>query len=204
MTRVAVFIDGFNLHYGIRSRCGRKLWWLDVQALALCYLRSQQVLVEVKYFTARFRDDQALVDAQSTYLDALASYRPLIQIVEGRFKQIFRSCASCGAGWTAYEEKETDVSIATALIEDAVQDRYDVALLVSADSDLCPAVAATKRLCPDKLVVAVFPPGRHSADLQRAVDGFVTIGASRIRQSQLPDAITTNGGLVLRRPKDWT
>jgi hypothetical protein len=86
LTRVAVFVDGFNLHYGIRSRCGRKLWWLDVQALALCYLRPWQSLVEVKYFTARFQDDQALIDAQSMYLDALESYCPLIKIIEGRFK----------------------------------------------------------------------------------------------------------------------
>jgi uncharacterized LabA/DUF88 family protein len=161
-------------------------------------------LVEVKYFTARFRDDQALIDAQSTYLDALESYCPLVKIIEGRFKQIFRACTSCGSGWMAYEEKETDVSIATALLEDAVRDRYDVALLFSADSDLCPAVVATKRLRPDKLVVAVFPPGRHSVDLQRAVDGFVVVGVSKIRQSQLPDAIATSGGVVLRRPKDWT
>ena len=144
------------------------------------------------------------MDAQAVYLDALASYCPLVTIIEGRFKQVFRVCASCGASWVAYEEKETDVSIATALIEDAVHDRYDVALLFSADSDLCPAVAATKRLRPDKLVVAVFPPGRHSVDLQRAVDGFVVIGVNKVRQSQLPDEITAAGGVVLRRPSGWT
>ena len=53
-----------------------------------------------------------------------------------------------------YEEKETDVSIAAALIEDAMQDRYDTALLISADSDLCPAIVTMKRLCPEKRIIA--------------------------------------------------
>jgi uncharacterized LabA/DUF88 family protein len=50
--------------------------------------------------------------------------------------------------WTIYEEKETDVSLAVSLLEDAAMDRYDVALLFSADSDLCPAVRAVRRVRP--------------------------------------------------------
>jgi uncharacterized LabA/DUF88 family protein len=204
LVRVVVFVDGFNLHYGIKSRGGRKLLWLDLQALALSILRGGQVLVQVKYFTARFRDNPVLISAQSAYLEALESHCPLVTLIEGRFQEKRRVCSSCGAGWVDYEEKETDVSIATALLENAVQDRYDMALLLSADSDLCPAVAAAKRICPDKRIVAAFPPGRHSVDLQRAVDGFIAIGLSKIRQSQLPEAVTARDGVVLRRPTGWT
>jgi uncharacterized LabA/DUF88 family protein len=204
VARVAVFVDGFNLHYGIKSRCGRKLLWLDLQALALSLFRGSQSLVQVKYLTARLRDDPVLVSAQSAYLDALGIHCPLVTVIEGRFQEKRRVCDSCGAEWVDYEEKETDVSIATALIEDGVRERYDRALLLSADSDLCPAVTAAERLRPSKRIVAIFPPGRHSVELQRAVDGFAVIAPSRIRQSQLPDAIATSGGVVLRRPKDWT
>ena len=35
-----------------------------------------------------------------------------------------------------YEEKETDVNIAIAMIKDAAQDVYDTAILVSGDTDL--------------------------------------------------------------------
>jgi uncharacterized LabA/DUF88 family protein len=132
LVRVVVYVDGFNLYYGIKAKCGRKNLWLD------------------------------------------------------------------------FEEKETDVSIATALIEDAVLDRYDTALLISADSDLCPAVAAAKRLCPDKRIVGVFPPGRHSTVLQRTVDGCSYVAVNKIRQSQLPDSIDAGAGVVLRRPREWT
>jgi uncharacterized LabA/DUF88 family protein len=73
------------------------------------------------------------------------------------FRNWQRSCRFCGYRWIGYEEKETDVSIAVTLVEDAVQDSYDTAFLISGDSDLRPAVAAVKRLRPEKRIVAVFP-----------------------------------------------
>ena len=30
MPRVAAYIDGFNLYYGMKSRFGRRYMWLDV------------------------------------------------------------------------------------------------------------------------------------------------------------------------------
>ncbi len=63
-------------------------------------------------------------------LDALASHCRKVRRIEGRFQEKHRHCVSCGARWVGYEEKETDVNISAALIEDAVYDRYDTALLL--------------------------------------------------------------------------
>jgi hypothetical protein len=49
---------------------------------------------------------------------------------------------------------ETDVNIAIAMLEGAVQDDYDSAILISGDGDLRPAVAAVKRVTPRKRVIA--------------------------------------------------
>lgn len=204
MVEVGAYIDGFNLYYGVKSKCGRKHLWLDVQSLVAGLLHPGQVLAHITYFTARFRDDENAVRLQTAYLDALQRHCPLVTIVEGHFQEKLRVCNCCGTGWTDYEEKETDVSIATALIEDAVTDRYDVALLISADSDLCPAVAATRRLRPRKKIVGVFPPGRHSSNLQRMVDGCKTLGLNKVRQAQLPDAIVVDDDVLLCRPREWT
>lgn len=136
-------------------------------------LRAGQTLEQLTYFTARVRNDLEDRQRQSDYLDALASHSPLVAVVDGRFQEKYRHCRSCGAAWTVYEEKETDVNIAAALIEDAVLDRYDTALLISADSDLCPAIVTMKRIRPEKRIIAAFPPKRHSADLKRAVDGYL-------------------------------
>src|SRR5262249_28267056 len=55
-------------------------------------------------------------------------------------------------------------SIAISLVEDAVEDRYDTAILMSGDSDLIPAIKATKRLAAPKRVIVAFPPNRHAAE----------------------------------------
>ncbi len=103
-----------------------------------------------------------------------------------------------------YEEKETDVNIAVALVEDAVQDRYDTAVIISADSDLCPGIRSVKRLRPSKRIIAAFPPGRHSAELRRTVDGYLSIGNDKIRQAQLPSTVISGEGAALRRPEHWS
>jgi len=203
MVRVAVYVDGFNLYFGLREGYGRKYLWLDVQALAASLLRLDQSLEKVRYFTARVRDAGASEQRQSDYLDALAERSPLMEIKDGRFQEKDRRCRKCGSTWKVFEEKETDVNIAVALLGDAVRNQFDTALVVSADSDLCPAVRETKSLFPAKRIIAAFPPNRHSAELKRIVDGFTFIGADKIRRAQLPDEVVTKGGIVLRRPEYW-
>jgi uncharacterized LabA/DUF88 family protein len=203
VVRVAVYVDGFNLYFGLKAKHGRKYLWLDLQALAASLLRPGQTLEQITYFTARVRNDPEGQQRQADYLDALASHSPRVTVVDGRFQEKPRRCRDCGAAWTVYEE-ETDVNIAAALIEDAVLDRYDTALLISADSDLYPAIVTMKRLCPEKRIIAAFPPKRHSVDLKRAVDGYLLLGADKIRQAQLPTEIINNAGITLGRPKHWT
>lgn len=204
MVRVAVYIDGFNLYFGLRARYDRKYLWLDLQTLAASLLRRGQILEQVRYFTARVRNDPRGEQRQSDYLDALRAYSPLVEIKDGRFQEKSRRCRQCDSVWTVFEEKETDVNIAVALLGDAVRDRFDTALVVSADSDLCPAIRETKSLFPAKRIIAAFPSSRHSAELKRVVDGFVFIGVDKIRQAQLPGEVVTKEGIILRRPQHWS
>jgi len=55
-----------------------------------------------------------------------------LEIVLGRYQAKQRECRQCGAAWTAYEEKETDVNIAVSLVADAASGAADIALLVTA------------------------------------------------------------------------
>jgi len=197
-------VDGFNLYYGLKAAHGRKYLWLDLQTLTASLLLPDQTLEHVTYFTARVRNTTDSEQRQSDYLNALVNHSPLVSVVSGRYQEKHRQCRNCGDTWTVYEEKETDVNIAAILIEDAVRDRYDSALLISADSDLCPAIRAVKRLRPEKRVIAAFPPSRHSADLKRAVDGHLYIGIDKVRRAQLPATVFTRAGVRLDRPKHWT
>lgn len=204
MTRVAVYVDGFNLYYGLKARHGRRYLWLDLEALATNLLRPGQVLLSVAYFTARVRDEPDALRRQSDYLDALSSHSPLVRIVDGRFQEKERRCRACGGRWAVFEEKETDVNIAISLLEDAVADRYDTAILLSGDSDLVPAVKAIKRVAPSKRVIVAFPPNRHSAEVKRVADGFLHVGIDKVRNAQLPEQVVIGPGMRLSRPKYWT
>ena len=203
MTRVIACIDGLNLYYGLKAKHGRKYHWLDLQRLATSLLRPGQRLAGVRYFTARIRNQPASEQRQEDYLIALAACCPDIVIVEGRFQERTTVCLSCRASRIVYEEKETDVSLALAIARDAVLDRFDTALLISADADLCPAVRVMKEIAPAKRIIAAFPPRRWSDSLRQVADGTFTVGTDKIRNSQLADKITLESGMVLERPAYW-
>jgi uncharacterized LabA/DUF88 family protein len=124
-------------------------------------------------------------------------------VIEGRFQERVTICRWCGAGHRSFEEKETDVNIATAIVRDAARDAYDMALLITADSDLCPAIRVARELALQKRFIAAFPPRRRSDALRRTADGAFTIGDAKVRANQLPDLISLPGGQAVRRPGYW-
>jgi uncharacterized LabA/DUF88 family protein len=203
MRRVVTYVDGHNLYYGLRARYGRRNHWLDIQAMAQALTPPRHVLERVYYFTARVRSQPLSVHRQSAYLAALASHCSLIRIVEGRFQRRLDRCLSCGAQWTTHDEKETDVNISVTNMADAVQDKFDTAILVSADGDLAPAITAARQLSPAKRFYAAFPPHRRSGALARVADAAFAIGDDKIRAAQLPDKITLPDGTMLERPAYW-
>ena len=203
MDRVKAYVDGFNLYHGLKQKHGHRYLWLDLEVLVSRLIRPSQQLVAIDYFTARVRNQTTSERRQATYLDALAAHSRLVTVVEGRFQEKNHYCRSCGNQWASYEEKETDVSIAVTLVEDGAAHLFDTALLISGDSDLCPAVRSLRRACPDKRVIAVFPPKRHSAELGRLADGVLRINDATIRQSQLPESVVSPAGISLKRPNYW-
>jgi uncharacterized LabA/DUF88 family protein len=203
MHRVRAYIDGFNLYYGMHAVFGRQYLWLDVEALAHSLLKPGQLLDRVTYFTARMRQPGDTFIRQTRYLEALSAHCACLDIVEGRFQEQRKRCWSCGAKRITYEEKETDVGIAVALVEDAARGAYDTALVISGDSDLCPGVRAAKRLAPHSRIVVVFPPQRVSDPLRMAADGVYWLGRDKLAKAQLPHKVTTAGGVVLERPAYW-
>lgn len=205
MIRVIGYIDGFNLYFGLRHKGWRKYYWLDVVALMKALLKSGQLLEVVRYFTSRLRAAEGRsedVARQSVYLDALTTLAN-VDIQEGHYLKKRRNCYGCGASWMDYEEKMTDVNIATALLIDAFDDRFDTALIVSGDSDLARPLEVVRRRFPNKRIVVAFPPHRHSDRLRRIGHAAFTIGEQKFRHSLLPEQITLPNGHVLHRPGRW-
>lgn len=97
----------------------------------------------------------------------------------------------------------TDVNIATELLMDTVDDRLEVALIISGDSDLAPPLRVIRSSYPHKRLVAAFPPDRVSNHLKNFVHGYFTIGETKLRISQFPDQLRKTDGFVLHRPSEW-
>src|SRR5262245_49218029 len=139
---------------------------------------------------------------QNTYLEALSTF-PQVNLHFGRFLNKPQQCRACGTQWSGYEEKMTDVNIAVRLLADAFEDRFDMALLLSADSDLTTPVQQVLSRFPEKRVVIAQPPGRNSTSLCRAASGYFTIGEVKLRRAQLPSSIVRCDGHPLARPDHW-
>lgn len=204
MTRVAAYVDGFNLYFGLKQAGFRRHYWLDVAALAKSLLKPGQQLVATHYFTARIRENgrnAADQKRQNTYLEALKLQDVHCQF--GHYLEKQRQCRACNATWPDYEEKMTDVNIAIQLLSNAFDDVFDVALVVSGDSDLTTPIRRVRERFPEKRVIVAFPPRRHSSELKRCATGFLTIGEDKLRASQLPERLVKPDGFILHRPAHW-
>lgn len=204
MERVIVYVDGFNLYFGLKDAGFKRYYWLDVAALGCALLKPNQTLAVTHYFTARIRDNgRNALDRkrQSNYLDALTLRGARIQ--EGHYLPKDRQCRKCGHEWRDYEEKETDVNIAVQMLADAFDNKYDTALVISGDSDLCTPVRHIRIRFPHKRIIVAFPPRRHSSELKRCANGYLSIGEDKLRDSQLPDQVAKPDGYTLIRPESW-
>lgn len=214
--KVITYIDGFNLYFGIRqeaikrgskenpNRHWYRYMWLDLTLLSRNLLTPLQTLVGVKYFTAQISSSKGKQDRQNTYLDALRTLKGL-EIVLGRFEPNRNECDRCGHPAYHPQEKKTDVNIATHLICDALENRYDTAILVTGDSDLVPALHAVTRLKPEKRLVVAFPPNRYSKELEDASHVRpLRIWEPLLRNSRLPETIRRQGLPTIVCPETWT
>ena len=205
MHRIIVYIDGFNLYYGLRASGLKQFYWLDLRQMAERLLLGNQTLARVRYFTARVRStisNPGKRERQNTYLEALETL-PDLEIHYGRFISKEAHCRTCGATWTTYEEKMTDVNIAVELLGDAQDDAFDTAIIVSGDGDLSGLVQAVRGRYPHKRLLIAFPPRRHSADLHSAATASFNIGRDVLRDSQFPERVVKPDGYTLTRPANW-
>ena len=200
--RVITYIDGFNLYFGLREKAWQKYMWLDLSALAESLTKSNQELIETKYFTSRISGSKSKEERQSAYLDALSSL-PKLKIFYGRFQGDRKGCQSCGHSAFLPQEKKTDVNIATQILCDAYTNAFDIAIIISGDADLVPPVAAVRDSFPNKRVVVAFPPNRFSSELKMTAHAFMHIYESKFRTSRLFQVVKTSSGVEISRPSKW-
>ncbi len=186
--RVIVYIDGFNLYFGMLDAGFDYCKWLNLNLLVLNLLQHNQELIEIKYFTSRVSNNPDKEKRQKAYIEALESVG--VNIYYGNYQSDKIVCRRCNNIWPTYNEKMTDVNIATQILIDAYQDKYDMAMLISGDSDLFPPMRAVHEIFKNKRVFVAFPPKRHNQSVALVAKGSFTIGRKKLVESQFEEIVT--------------
>lgn len=206
--RAALYVDGFNLYHALDELMQPHLKWLNLFALGSRILnRNQETLVKVRYFTA-LKPGPKAIDKNKRhreYITALKWFN--VKIHEGHFISDEVDCRKCGHVWDNPREKETDVNIALLLYDDAHEDVFDVAYLLTADSDQGATARMLKKRFPKKRLVSVVPPGMEASKaIMTYADQRYKINTETIEECLLPGVQldpARNGAVAFQRPQEY-
>lgn len=166
MKRAFVFIDGNNLYYRIKSIAehynrenGNKYSTISFKFKDFCnsFKPDETEIVEIHYYVGqvkRFwnRNHKDYARSEKMYADQqrLVGYlqKDGISI---KFGKLLKDPDSKGT----YHEKGVDVQIAVEMIRFARENKYDIAYLLSSDSDLIPAVKEVKSFGKEIVYIGV-------------------------------------------------
>ena len=142
-----VYVDSFNLYYGLIKDSPYK--WLNIHSMCERLLPKNEI-VGIKYFTARVHprpDNPEKPVRQMIYLRALRTL-PNFKIIYGHFlsHEVMMPLANPPAKGPKFarvirtEEKGSDVNLAVQLLHDGYRGKYELAVLITNDSDLLNAI----------------------------------------------------------------
>lgn len=199
-----VYVDGFNLYYGIKKTPYR---WLNIRRLAETFLGPGFEINKTRYFTARVKA-QSQARRQDVYLRAIRSL-PAVNIHYGNFhenKVIERPLAAPVQGLPKYvevltrEEKGSDVNLGSYLLLDAFDEDYEMALVISNDSDLQTPIQLVRKRFRKQVIVAV--PNR-TAPCALPADNWGRITERHLKASQFPETMRDKAGKTITKPHKW-
>ena len=203
--KTIVYIDGFNLYYGALK--GTPYRWLNPAALCRLLLPHDQIQA-IKYFTARVNPrphDPDQRTRQEIYWRALRTLSNL-SIILGYFLTHEISMPVAGAPNKQVrviktEEKGSDVNIASHLLIDGFKNNYELAVIVSNDSDL---LAPIRFVVEDlRKPVGLLNPQKHpSVELSKYATFIKQIRGGVLAKSQFPASLTDGAG-NFSKPAAW-
>lgn len=208
--RTVVYVDGQNLYH--RALRGTPYKWLDLRAVCELTLRPENEILAVRYFTANVsgRRDPASPNRQHAYLRALAAIGG-VTVHRGRFiaSERWAAVAHTPARFVQpapeavcvirTEEKGSDVNLATWLLLDAFRGAFDVAVVMSNDTDLVEPIRIVREQL-GKTVGIICPAAMAARSLVQVADFCRHLTPARLAAAQLPSVIP---GTSIRRPDRW-
>lgn len=205
--RTYVYIDAFNLYFGALKKTPHR--WLDLSKLCQHLLPLNDVVC-IKYYTAlvkaRPKDPQQPV-RQQTYLRALRT-DPKVTIHLGHYlsHNVTMPTVTPPPAFVQViktEEKGSDVNLASHLIADGFTNLYDIAVVISNDSDLVEPIKIVHDTI--KKQIGVINPqikSHPSRELIAHATFFKQLRQGALATSQFPPSMADATG-VFTKPLGW-
>jgi len=173
------------------------LKWLDLWALSDRLKGPDENLVRVVTCTAVITDDQSKLLRHRAYLAALEGKG--VDCLRGHFVEDVRECRNCGQTHRTRIEKQGDVNLALAVIDDAHRDVFDRCYLVTADGDQAATATLLRARFPQKQIISVAPPGKHhNKKLRDKCNGHRSISVADLQLCLLGPTVQGREKLIAR------
>lgn len=206
--RTNVYVDGFNLYYGCLKETPYR--WLDLAQFCRFAL-PKNAINHIRYFTARVQarpDDPQKPVRQQTYIRALQTI-PNLSVHYGHYLESVRRMPLANPPVSGprtvevldTEEKGSDVNLAAYLLLDGFQGDYEVAVIVSNDSDLLLPIQIARNTL-GRMVGVLNPQKKTSRALLRAATFYKPVRAGLLIASQFPGTLQDSHGIITK-PADW-
>jgi uncharacterized LabA/DUF88 family protein len=230
VVRAIFYIDGFNFYY-LRTKKQPHFKWLNLKTLADRIVPVGTTVLTVNYYTASVsgKIDPDAPRRQQALFSALATV-PEVRIIKGRFLYSEKwaglvqpaQARPKGYQWNQpepevvkvkkSEEKGSDVNLGVHLVRDAFVDAFDVAYVLTNDTDLVePVRIVTQEVGKPVCIVAPCRPfiekGRTipvPAPSLSSVSSFAHyIDDAELLAAQFPTFIPRAGKKPVVRPDAW-
>ncbi len=206
-SKTIVYVDAFNLYYGVLKNTPYK--WLNIDTLVKNLLTNNEI-ISIKYFTAPVKSDSKNTNRrknQNTYISALQNAIPYFEciygyIVEKKVKARHMNPPPDTVAISLREEKETDVNIAVEIVKDSFMKDFDCVVLISNDSDLGRALIIAKEL--NKRIILITP--RQKNAIHRPSSRLTKVADTRlyyINHKVLSNSLLQEYVGNYRRPTSW-
>ncbi len=207
--RTRVYVDAFNLFYGALR--GTPYTWLDLDTLCRKLLQQANQIDHIHDCTAQVAaraGDQGQPQRQQLYLRALRTI-PHLTITLGHFLSTdvrMPPVTPTGAiGATVLvrktEQKGSDVNLATLLLKVGFQGLYDVAVVISNDTDLVLPIAIVEADL-GKSVGVLRAHRKPNFRLRQCASFYKPIRAGVLGASQFAIALSDQQG-SFTKPPSW-
>jgi 6-hydroxy-3-succinoylpyridine 3-monooxygenase len=206
--RCIAYIDGYNWYHSVFKH--HPEWkWLNIHGFFHA-MRPRENVIAAKIFSALINDQDAR-ERQQRYFKALSA-NPKNQVILGKFQERHVTCrGSCGEVYAIQEEKKTDVNMAVEMMSDAVDGNCEHMCIVTADSDIQPAVEWIAHRFSN-IQLTVYVPALPNEQVARRTDYYKTKGLRvecaflplhKLKDYQLPGCVKLADGTFAIRPTSW-